>query len=275
MLQTKTNRTFSLKRTRSENYANVKIAVESGNPYRNAGTGKFGFELPGVSILMGKQFLKGMDAGLKNILANRVRYTNARQMGIRQDETTGELIVVLATEGRVIDTFTMAPPSPVEGDSPPAGSGPPSNTGKPYVAAFDQTDEILRDAILDAARNLNLNEDQVIVAVEDRIGRELTDAEKHQLGEEITRQRLEDLIQYLYTNSTDEKTDGKVRIRTPRGYLRRTFAGLDKVQAEKVISRLKAMGLDDETVDNKVIAGMPKRLKNELGKVKDEQINEG
>ena len=256
---------FSLTREKTLNLANIKIDVESGNPYRNAGTGKFGFELPGVSILMGKRLLKGMPTEAKNALANRVRYTNARQMGIREDEATGELIVVLATEGRILDTFSMPPPQPVEGDSAPEGTGPPSNTGKAYKAAFDPADEILRDAILDAARNLNLDEDQVIAAVEDRIGRELSDAEKHQLKLEVDRQRLEDLVQYLYTNSTDDNTNGMVRIRTPRGYIRRTFAGLDKVQAEKVIGRLQAMGLDDETIKNRIESQMPKRLKREMG----------
>jgi len=271
------NKVFSLNRKdlNTLNLANVKIDVESGNPYRNAGTGKFGFELPGVSILMGKSFLKGMNTEAKNALANRVKITNARQMGIRQDESTGELIVVLANDGRIIDSFTLPPPDPVEGNSPDTGPETQGERGKPYEAAFDQSDEILRDAILDAARNLNLGEEQVIAAVEARIGRELTDAEKFQLGEEITRQRIEDLVQYLYSNSTDENTDGIVRIRTPRGYLRRTFAGLDKVQAEKVLNRLKAMGLDDETIDNKIISGMSKKLKKELGYVKEEQKNEG
>jgi hypothetical protein len=39
-------KTFSLHREQLEelNLANIKIDVKSGNPYRNAGTGKFGFE---------------------------------------------------------------------------------------------------------------------------------------------------------------------------------------------------------------------------------------
>lgn len=247
------------------NLANIQIDVKSGNPYRNSGTGKFGFEIPGVIVIMGKRYLKGMPTEARSALANRVKLFGAREMAIKPNPETGELQVVLSTEGRILDNFTLPMSDPAEGQKPPREDGTEPQRGKKFEAAFDPADELLRDAILDAARNLNLDEDQIVAVVEKRIGRELTDAEKYNLRLEIDRQRLEDLVQYLYSNATDSNTDGMVRIRTPRGYLRRTFAGLDKIKAEKVINRLKAMGLDDETIDNKIKTQLPKRLKRELG----------
>jgi hypothetical protein len=197
-----------------------------------------------------------------------VRYTGARQMGIKENEN-GDLVVVLGTEGRILDTFSIPSQNPVEGDSPAPEGESAGETGRRYEAAFDPDDELLRDAILDAARNLNLAEDQIVKAVEKRIGRELSDAEKHRLKLEVDRQRLEDLIQYLHSN-LDRKLEkgeqgGRVKIRTPRGYLRRTFAGLDKTQAEKVFNRLKAMGWEDQELTDHVASTLPRRLKRELG----------
>jgi hypothetical protein len=249
--------------------ANIKIDVKSGNPYRNAGTGKFGFELPGVQFITGRRYVEAIDTDAKNALADRVKYTNATEIGIKQDETTGELIVVLFTQGRKLDSFTLPPPSPSEGEKPPESDPAPGETGKPYEAPFSPDDEILRDAILSAARDLNLNDEQIVKAIEQRLGRELSAAEKYNFQQDVMRQRMEDLIHYLdhnlYLKINKNEPGGRVKIRTPRGYLRRTFAGFDKTQAQKVLTRLKAMGWDDKVVEDNIAGFISNKLKKELG----------
>jgi hypothetical protein len=259
---------FSLSR-KQLTLANIKIPVKSGNPYRNAGTGKFGFELPGVQFITGRRFIQGMQTETKNALADRVRYTNATEIGIKQNEETGELTVVLFTQGRKMDSFTLPPPNPEDGPEPDADEPEPGTRGEPYEPAFGREDEEQRDLILRAARDLNLNDDQILAQIEESLGRKLSDAEKQQIREEVTRQRIEDLIQYLDYNlfRKVEKNEpgGRVKIRTPRGYLRRTFAGLDGIQAKKVLTRLKAMGWDDEVVKESVVGFMSNKLKKEIG----------
>lgn len=266
------NKTFSLNR-KGLNLANVKIDVTSGNPYRNSATGKFGFEIPGVAVIMGKRFLRAIDTESRNSLANRVKYTGARQMGIKQNET-GTLTVVLATEGRILDTFTLPPPLPLREDETAHITATGGEKGQPYEAALDFEEEELRDQILNAARDLNLRESQIESAIEEKLGRDLSEAEKEQLQQEIDRQRLEDLVQYLSYNMhrfyNKGEEGGRVKIRTPRGYLRRTFSGLDKTQAQKVVSRLQGLGWNEEQLEAKVFKYMPKRLRREFGRQEDE-----
>lgn len=259
---------FSLKREKELNLANIKIDVKSGNPYRNAGTGKFGFEIPGVQFITGKRYMKAMPTETRNALADRVRFTKAREIGIKQDAATGELKVVLFVEGRLLDSFVLPPPDPSDGPKPPKNAPEPGQTGKPYEPAFGQDDEQQRDLILKAARDLNLSDDQIVRQIEENIGRDLSDAEKQQIREEITRQRIEDLIQYLdYNMYRKDKGEpgGRVKIRTPRGYLRRTFANLDKTQAQGVLTRLGALGWSEKEIEDNVAGFMSRKLKRELG----------
>jgi hypothetical protein len=250
----------------TEDFANIKINVESGNPYRNSATGKFGFELPGVDVITGRRFLIGMQKEAKDALATRARFTGATQMALKEGQD-GDVIIVLANAGRVLDKFAL--PNAIAGeDGEPMGStGEEGTTGQEQQ--LDLNDEILKDSILYASRNLNLDDEGIISSVEERVGRELSDSEKSQLREEVDKQRLEDLIQYLNVN-IERKLDkgskvGIVRIQTPRGYIRRTFSNLDAISAEKVFTRLRAMGWSEKIIEEQVAGTLPAKLRNELG----------
>jgi hypothetical protein len=253
--------------------SSVKINVKSGNPYRNPLSGKFGFELPGVQTIAGGRYISDIQTDAKTALANRVKYTGANQIALKKN-ATGKITVVLANSGRILDSFTVPDSSEAEGEAVER-TEPVPNEGEAYEAPFDPSDEVLRDAILSAARDFNLNDDQIVQLIEQRIGRELSDAEKFKIQEEIDRQRMEDLIQYLdynlYKKIEQEEPGGRVKIRTPRGYLRRTFAGFDKTQAQKVMTRLRAMGWSNEVLEEQVVKGLPKRLKKDLGYITDEE----
>jgi hypothetical protein len=241
----------------SLDFANVKIPVKSGNPYRNSATGKFGFELPGVDVITGKRYLVGMQKEAKDALATRARFTNATQMALKEG-AEGDVIVVLANAGRILDKFALP-------------NAMPGEEGEPMEeeTVLDFNDESLRDSLLYASRNLNLDDDKIVESIEEKVGRKLSETEKTQLDQEIDKQRLEDLIQYLNVNLDRKLKDGSktgiVRIQTPRGYIRRTFSNLDATNTEKVFTRLRAMGWGEEIIEEQIAASLPARLKKELG----------
>lgn len=244
-------------------FANIKIPVKSGNPYRNVNTGQFGYELPGVDVITGKRYLMGMNKEAKNALASRARFTNATQMALKEG-MDGEVIVVLANAGRILDKFAL--PSAM-----PMPKAPEGEEGEPMgqESSLDFNDENLRDSLLYASRNLNLDDESIVKSIEDKLGRNLTGTEKQQLNEEIDKQRLEDLIQYLNVNLDRKLKEGSktgiVRIQTPRGYIRRTFSNLDGPTTEKVFTRLRAMGWGEDVIEEQIASSLPARLKKELG----------
>ena len=247
----------------SLNLANIKIAVKSGNPYRNINTGQFGYELPGVDVITGKRYLIGMNKEAKDSLASRARFTNATQMALKEG-VDGEVIVVLANAGRILDKFALPNAMPVP-ESPESEEGEPME----QESQLDFNDESLRDSLLYASRNLNLDDESIIESIEEKLGRALTGSEKIQLNNEIDKQRLEDLIQYLNVNLDRKLREGSktgiVRIQTPRGYIRRTFSNLDAASTEKVFTRLRAMGWGEDVIEEQIANSLPARLKKELG----------
>ncbi len=242
--------------------ANVKIPVKSGNPYRNSATGKFGFELPGVDVITGKRYLVGMQKEAKDALATRARFTNATQMALKEG-VEGDVIVVLANAGRILDKFALPNAMPIEQTE--------GETGEPMEreTTLDFNSDSLRDSLLYASRNLNLDDESIVSSIEEKLGRELTGTEKQQLNEEIDKQRLEDLIQYLNVNLDRKLKEGSktgiVRIQTPRGYIRRTFSNLDGPTTERVFTRLRAMGWGEDVIEEQIANSLPARLKKELG----------
>lgn len=247
----------------SLNLANIKIAVKSGNPYRNINTGQFGYELPGVDVITGKRYLIGMNKDAKDSLASRARFTNATQMALKEG-VDGEVIVVLANAGRILDKFALPNAMPVP-ESPEGEEGEPME----QESQLDFNDESLRDSLLYASRNLNLDDESIIESIEEKLGRALNSSEKIQLNNEIDKQRLEDLIQYLNVNLDRKLREGSktgiVRIQTPRGYIRRTFSNLDAASTEKVFTRLRAMGWGEDVIEEQIANSLPARLKKELG----------
>ena len=242
--------------------ANIRIPVESGNPYRNSATGKFGYELPGVDVITGKRYLMGMNKEAKNALSSRARFTKATQMALKEG-LEGEVIVVLANAGRILDKFALPNAMPIEQTE--------GTDGEPMrqESQLDFNDESLRDSLLYASRNLNLDDESIVKSIEEKLGRELTGTEVQQLNEEIDKQRIEDLIQYLNVNLDRKLRDGTktgiVRIQTPRGYIRRTFSNLDGPTTEKVFTRLRAMGWEENVIEDQIASSLPARLKKELG----------
>jgi hypothetical protein len=123
-----------------------------------------------------------------------------------------------------------------------------------------------KDVIVDAARNIDLTDSKLEEFLSENLEIEITPEIMTQLVAQVESQRIDDLISYLNSNMMrkDESMDDSksVRIRTPRGYLRKIFSIVNDDQIVDIIDRLEAKGWSKERLDQEVISQMPKRLKD-------------
>ncbi len=225
-----------------------QVPTESGNPFHNVATGKFAFAPPGVSFIEGGNLLKVIDANARKTLGVRAQRVKANQAAIKI--VNGQTIVVLLRDGRLLDSFSVAA----------------TQTKGTNIKIGDDPDE--KAFILDAARDLNLEGDKLRKWLEGKFHREITDEEFLELERIINSQRIEDLIQYLHTNLRrklkGESENNMVRIRTPRGFIRRSFSRLEEKDARYVVDRLQLRGWSEKEIQENVISAMPKRLRDIL-----------
>lgn len=239
----------------SKGYPKLELAVavptESGNPFHNAATGKFAFAPPGVTIVVGKNLVKEMPSNQRKLLFEKAKITNANQLGVTVDDE-GNLVFNLFRDGRLLHKFAVS-----QGGEDGNAKETPS-----------EPSEGERDTIIDAARETNLTGDKLKSFIEERLGVELSDAEFQLYEQQVVAQRINDLVDYLHTNlrrlEQGEKQTNKVRISTPRGYLRKTFASLDVDTARRVLDRLTARGWNSAVVQERVAEKLPKKLREEL-----------
>jgi hypothetical protein len=232
------------------------VPTKSGNPFHNPATGQFSFAPPGVRILKGTKFIKGLSTTSRKILFARAAAVKANQLAAEIKD--GKLVLVLFRDGRLLHSFALAPPKGTDGEKlPDEESGEGQRLGI--------TSEV-RDLILEAARNIGLQGDSLFSFIKEELGIELSDGQKKQIQQMVHEIRLEDLISYLHQNM-QKKLEGKkelgiVRILTPRGYLRKAFSNLEEEDVAEVISRLRAKGWTENVVQSSIINGLPKRFKD-------------
>lgn len=234
----------------------VKIDVDSGNPYRDPTTGKFSFGIPGVEFRSGQDLFKNLPKATKDAATQRILASGANIVGIKN---LGDKISIVALkDGRFLDKFTVKIDKPVK-------QGEKEKSQEPEKKSLEQLGATERDAIIDAARNLDLTGNKLKQWLEERLNITVEPETLQYFEELVDYQRIEDLINYLHTNmlrrSDPAQNDKLVRIRTPRGYLRKTFSRLSEDQAREVLERLRAKGWNESEVQDQVVESMPKRLK--------------
>jgi len=240
------------------NFASVKVPTESGNPFHNPFTGEFTFAPPGVKIFEGEDLFRDLSTSSRKVVFDRVALTQANQASARI--INGNLHIVLLRDGRRLDSFGF-PPKEIQKEDAEARE---NNVQFPD-SKLQITGEI-RDAIMAAARDLDLVGGALIAFIEEQVGTKFSREQKKELLRLINEQRINDLIDYLHQNlrkqELNEKDQGKIRILTPRGYIRRTFARLDEIQVQEVLTRLQARGWLESVIQERVVAGLPQRFKN-------------
>lgn len=236
-----------------------------GNDFHNPATGKFTYSPPGVNVVAGQELLKQLSSASRKALFTRVSTAQANSMGaVAQPD--GSIKIVLFKDGRKLGSFGLQPQPTKEATAKPSGAVPAGD-----LAA--------QDKILLAARNTELTGQKLRDFIKKQ-NSNLSDSDITNIYNRIIDQRVTDLIMYVHQNLlskvNEDKQSKTVRIRTPRGYLRRSFANIDVPTARKILTRLGSLGWSEEILQDKVVKGMPKTLRSELsapfkGKPSDSQ----
>jgi hypothetical protein len=225
--------------------ATQRVATKSGNPYHSSLTGEFTNAPAGVLVLKGENLLKLLSPGTKKILADRAKIGKANQLAA--EIIDGKLHIVLLRDGKRVHSFSVKPKT--QGSNERVKVTP-----------------VIKDALIENARNLGLSDEQIIKNLQEISGVEFSDEQREEILELIKEQRLEDTIAYLHYQlqvRTKERPqdDAILRIAVGRGYFRRVFSQYDEAQTKIILDRLRAKGWGDEILQAAVITKFPKRLK--------------
>lgn len=240
--------------------------TKSGNPFHNPATGEFTFAPAGMQVLEGENLLKGLSTSTRKIFFNRSAVTKANQVVARI--INGNLQIVLLRDGRKLDSFAVAPKSAdIQKARAIEAKGSPG-------AQLEQ-DAIIRDAAVDAVRQGIENADELHAFLRSR-NISLSGGVFAQIQELMKGKRLDDLVDYLHQTLLKkhhkENQVDRVRISVGRGFLKRTFAGLDKGETQKVLERLQGRGWTENTLQGTIVTQFPPRLKKIFSVPEKEQI---
>lgn len=234
----------------------TKVAsTKSGNPFHNSATGEFSFAPAGVQILKGGELLKLLSAPSRKTLGDRIKLSGANQLAAQIIE--GKLHIVLLINGKRIHSFAILPKT----DAQKAKEGEGKNQ-----AGIEIT-PVIKDAMIEAARNLGLEDDQIIKFIQDKTGAIIGEEQKQAILDGVQDQRIQDLVDYLDQQLKTRvegapQNDALVKISVGRGYLRKTFSRLDEATTKIVLDRLSGRGWNTPVIQATIVTKFPKRLKD-------------
>lgn len=234
----------------------IRGATVSGNPLHEPGTGRFGTGgrkrtgKPQVRIVVGHDLIAGMDQ--KQILS-RAQSVAADAIAAQPDPQGVKITFV--RQGVIVDQFIMPTPETTGKN----GGGIAPATTKPPAISEEEWQRRL-DAVRDAAREFeDLDVGDLREFFTGRAKRELTDDELRQLVNDVRRQRLDDLVDAIDTLIRSRTTErlGRsrrhVRVKTPRGWINRTFNNLSDDEVNFVLDRLIFRGFKFEDIQKYVV----------------------
>lgn len=235
----------------------VPTKTGGGNPSHDSFSGKFSFLPGGVVAIRGEDLLKGLSSPQRKVLFQRAQISKANQVAARI--INGKLYIVLLSNGRRIDSFSLSNPA----DSAQTGTPqtPPGGAGAPAIGS-----PVVRDALVDAARG-GLEGKQLTQFLEKR-GIQIPPGGMAQFMQLIDEQRKNDLVDYLdqqlrkQTHQSDQID--RVRISVGRGYLRQVFSRYKPDEIKVILQRLEGRGWSEDVIHSNVISKLPKRLRDPL-----------
>jgi hypothetical protein len=228
-----------------------------GNDFHDSFTGKFTYAPPGVQIMGGEELIKGLSTTTRKVLFDRAKAVRANQLNAAIID--GKLHIVLLKNGRKMDAFAVLPKGQREEAKRNAEGEQEGGV------EIDLTDSNIRDTLIDAARTLGLQGEGLKKFLEDRLGGEIDPRLFESFEIAVRDFRLNDLVDYLHMNVLPEDSaTNELRVSAPRGYLRKTFAGLTPEEVQIVFTRLGGRGWSEESLQTKVAGSLPAKLKKAI-----------
>lgn len=237
----------------------VRPGTRSGNPWHDPRSGKFANSPPGVNVRGGGDILT-------NLLNVSKRHISMRAAAIHADgilaepAQDGRVKITLYIGEKPVTSFLVVgqgtPPRQARIEDPKAGVVEDVNHVPSSIPPGVDPEEWGRrmDAVRDAAREIDFLENGDIAEfLQGRIKRPLTDDEIDSFREDVRRQRINDVVDWLdgvLRRQDIMKRRGRrmVKILVPRGYVQRTLAGLHDVELDAILNRLEGRGFDRNRV---------------------------
>lgn len=230
----------------------LAVGPGTGNPNHGPG-GKFG-EGASLNVVVGKEVVNQLDPSQVKIIADRAQYASANAVGAKAN-SDGSVQVVLFKNATKMDEFTVNSPGE-------AGSQAPGSTAQPLPKPLAAH----KDKIVQAARNLSLKGGKLNSWAQDNT----PEINPQDIHAHVNSQRVDDLVHYLNQSLSQKinsnKLSNTVRIRMPRGFLRQSFANVDKPMLDEILLRLSKLGWSEQQLQDNIVAGLPKRLRDEISK---------
>lgn len=229
----------------------IKSGTGRGNSAHDSFSGRFTFLPPGVQILEGMELAKGLSSATAQLFRDRAKATSANQAVLRV--VNGNLHFVLLKNGKKMNSFAIQPEDVRKG------------VKQEQPARLTDQESI---AIIKLARNLGLSGEKL----KNRINEMFTGIAPDQIQQiehEVDRQRILDLVMYLDQRlrielKGEKITDEEIRIGVGRGFMRRSFATIEKPQLLDIIQKLEGLGWSTDQVNKGLVGKVPKRLKESL-----------
>lgn len=218
----------------------TQVAVKSGNPFRDPGSGTFGNGPAGAKTDKASgELMKKLLPQAQLYVTQMRNKTNANSVVAKQ--IGKRLHIELLKDGVKVASLDL----PV---SDPKASAEPV-VAKPGDAAVSTpvADSGARDKVVTEARSSKSID---------------------KLKGDARQQRLDDLVDYLYTryNSTGEifKSPDEVRINAPAGWDKKNISGLSDDELRQLTQRLSTRGWSDEALEKVLLPNIAAGRRNKI-----------
>lgn len=236
-------------------------STNSGNPWFDPSSGRFANGPTGVTIKGGQGLLKNLLNSSKQLISQRVKLLGADGMGAIASKN-GNVIIVLYKGDTVIARFEVAAQSTPPKDIKQGHPEPDKPTSIPPQVNSDEWNRRM-DVVRSAAREFDEQSlEDVREFLKGKTKRELSENELEEFLEDMKRQRVSDLIDVLDQSirrglALRQRGKRTVKVVPPKGWARRSLAGLSNMDIAEIHRRLQARGLSEEELDSHLIKRFP------------------
>lgn len=249
----------------------AKRGTRAGNPWFDPSTGRFANMPAGVGVRSGSEFLKGLVSSSKRYIGIAAKRFAADQISAVRG-SNGNIIITLWREGVQLRSFAVPTKDTPADKAKPGADQQVHNRGMSAIPGGVDSLEWKRrmDFVRAAAREFDpQSAEDIREWLKGKTKRELTPHEIDMFLDDVREQRLNDLVDIL-DNSIRRSIASLTRDRrlvklvAPRGWRRRTMAGLEDRDIVEVFRRLQSRGFSEEQLQSQVISRFPQERQEKL-----------